>query len=90
MEISEIVKTLNKVAYDTSLKHLKRVFKDGGQHRVIIGKIDCITSKELDRCRQLGLKDFQTVVVPATQPWTRTQFNECKVIWPVNFHEEKL
>lgn len=91
MDISEIVKTLNKVAHDISLKHLKRVSNgDGKQSRVIVGKIDSITSEDVDRCRQLGLKKFETVSVPSTQPWTRIQFNESKAIWPVNFHEEKL
>lgn len=91
LDISEIVQTLNKVAHDVSLRHLKRVSKrDGQSGRVIIGKTDCITPEDIDRCRQLGLKNFETVSVPANQPWTRAQYNECKNIWPVNFHEEKL
>lgn len=89
--ISQIVKDLNKVVYDERLKHLKRVFRSDvlNNTRIIIGRVEEISSQQLDRCRDLGLDKFDVVHVPATQPWTRLQFEECKKIWPVNFHEEK-
>lgn len=90
--ISQTVKDLNRIVYDERLKHLKRVFKSDSHHnntRLVIGRIEEISPQQLDRCRHLGLGNFDTVSVPASQPWTRLQFEECKKIWPVNFHEEK-
>ena len=89
--ISQTVKELNKIVYDERLKHLKRVFKSDVLHntRVIVGRVEEISPQQLDRCRDLGLDSFGVVDVPASQPWTRLQFEECKRIWPVNFHEEK-
>ena len=89
--ISQTVKDLNKIVYDERLKHLKRVFKSDvlDKTRLIIGRVEDISPQQLDRCRDLGLDGFDVVDVPATQPWTRLQFEECKRIWPVNFHEEK-
>ena len=92
LNISEVVKTLNKVAFDDNLKHLKRVFKEETRKypRVIIGRTDVISSQRLDDYLPLGLTNFEVAKVPSTQPWTRQQFDECRVVWPVNFHEEKL
>ena len=35
------------------------------------------------------LDDWRIVSVPKTQPKTRQQFEEARLLWPVAFHEDK-
>lgn len=73
------------------MKHLKKIKRDNDSVKILIGLVDEITPEDLNFCEvDLSLKNITKSKVPATQAWTREQFNQTKLLWPTNFYEDKV
>lgn len=88
-KISDIVRQVNRLLPDPSLKHLKKIRRtDDGLCQILLGK-DELVQENLQRLQSLSLLNLKSCDIPARQPLTRAQFEECKLLWPTSFHEEK-
>lgn len=88
-KISDIVRQVNRLLPDPSLKHLKKIRRtDDGLCQILLGK-DELVQENLPQLQSLPLQNVQPCDIPSRPPLTRAQFDECKLLWPTSFHEEK-
>ena len=89
-EISFVVQSINKHFPDPCMKHLKKINRNQGHSTsVILGRTEVYPEYHVFQVIE-NIENVRRTKVPARQPWTRQQYEECKQLWPVNFHEDKL
>lgn len=87
--ISQLVHQVNKLLPDPGLKHLKKIRRtEDGECHVLLGRWEHV-QQNLEEIQCLPIGRMRDCHVPACQPFTRQQFEECKLLWPTSFHEDK-
>jgi len=92
-KISEIVNYLTKRIPLKSLNHLKRIKAQENSYEVIIGLNDTQNEEIEEDIKQYlsenDLLPLERRSVPLRAPLTRSQYEICAKLWPINFYENK-
>jgi tRNA-specific adenosine deaminase 3 len=96
-DISTVVQSINRHFPDPCMKHLKKISRSRGTNddrdfdhiSVILGRVDSFPQNHVFEVID-NIENVRRAQVPSHQAWTRKQYEECKQIWPMNFHEDKL
>lgn len=97
-DISNVVHSINRHFPDPCMKHLKKISRNqdktvgdasSGAVFVILGRTELFPENHVFEVID-NIENVRKTRVPSHQAWTRKQYNECKTVWPINFHEDKL
>ncbi|XP_052767346.1 probable inactive tRNA-specific adenosine deaminase-like protein 3 [Mya arenaria] len=94
-KISEVLRFLSETYPLEKFPHIKRIksSKESSSVHVLLCETSVIDRAHLEETLapvSAHLGPVGALKVPVTAPLTRSQFQDCVALWPVNFHENKL